>query len=123
MRFGRSNRMFRQPKRTGTTKYQSTKQENRVAKEFGGKVTPGSGALAVKGDVQSNELHIECKTTSKTQYTLRLDTLSTLAHEASVSGKIPVLALELHNEAKGIDRNWVVIPERIFKDLVGENSE
>lgn len=111
---------FPAPKRTGTTKHKSTIQEKKVAKEFNGKVTPGSGALSIKGDVSTDKFLIECKTTAKTQYILKLDTLRTITKQADAVRKIPLVLVDLDDEAKGFNRSWVLLPKQDFLELMGE---
>lgn len=48
------------------TRAYSSKQEKRVAKRLGGKVNSNSGATDFyKGDIRTQEILIECKTTTK----------------------------------------------------------
>ena len=57
---------FRQRKDNGEkkpTRYYSSKQENIVAKDIGGKTTSNSGATPFdKGDISTDKFLIECKT-------------------------------------------------------------
>jgi Holliday junction resolvase len=101
------------PKNAGTTREKSTQQEKRLAREFVGRTTPGSGAGTIKGDVHTKEEMVEAKTTSKRQYTLKLNDLDKLAHEARVSGKRPVLVVQFEHDTGGFLRpdEWVLIPK------------
>ena len=85
----------------GTTKYHSTKQENKVAKEMNAKPVIGSGSLwGSKGDVRAEDYLIECKTTSKSFYSLRADTWNKIEREAVKDGlRIPVMCIDLENGA------------------------
>ncbi len=109
--------ILKTPKRHGTTKYKSIPQEKRTAKEFGGRTTPMSGAGNVKGDVLSDEFLIECKTTSKTQFTVRLDVLAKLVKEAANASKTPLMQIDLDDEGRGLNRSWVLIPKDEFLEL------
>jgi len=115
---------LKRPKRAGTTKDKSTKQERRLAKETGGITTPGSGALWMKGDVQTRGSTdpfadlptgevIEAKTTKHKQISLKLDWLTKVGREAAAVGKRPVLIIEFDNESlRPTDsREYVVIPK------------
>lgn len=128
--------MIHRPKRSGTTKDKSVEQERRIAKSFGGRVTPGSGALSIKGDVQTQGMNaplselaagelIEAKTTSKTQVTIKLDWLQKLEAEARAAGKRPVLIIEIANEGvrRGMETEYVLIPRRHYEILRGENND
>lgn len=57
---------FRQHRDNGDkkpTRYYSSKQENKVAKDVGGKTTANSGATMFdKGDLKTDQFLIECKT-------------------------------------------------------------
>lgn len=115
--------MFKKPKRTGTTKFKSTKHEKKTAEDFGGKLVPGSGAGVIKGDVHTKELYLECKTTSKTQYTLTATTLEVLTRNADLEDKIPVLVLQLADETKGQNREWVILPSPEFQELYERSKD
>lgn len=94
-------------------------QEKRLAKSLGGRRTPGSGSKAIKGDVHTQEELVEAKTTSKTQYTLKLEDLQKLERQATGAGKRPVFAIELNNEARVnlLNREWVLIPRHDYEEL------
>ncbi len=109
---------LKQPKRSGTTKYKSVLQEKRTAEEFEGRTTPMSGAGNIKGDVTTEEFLIECKTTSKTQFPVKLAVLEKLTKEAMNARKIPLMQVDLDDESKGLNRSWVLIPKDEFLELV-----
>lgn len=113
------------PKRT-----KSEKQERGLAKRLGGKVTPGSGSGSAKGDVHTRsdirgedgrvyEEMVEAKTTSKTQYTLKLRDLQKLEREAHARGKKPVFILRVNDDATItlFESEYVVIPISMYEDL------
>lgn len=58
-----------------TTRYRSTKQENRLAKSFNGRATNNSGATFGENDVKTPEFSIEAKTTKSEQFILKLKEL------------------------------------------------
>lgn len=82
-----------------TTKYQSNKQEKRVAKSLDAKVTVASGALSFqKADVRSEDFLVECKTTSKNYYTLTLKTWEKIESQAVKDGiRMPLMCIDLNN--------------------------
>lgn len=99
------------------------KQERRLAKELGGRTTPGSGATPLpgnKGDVQSPEFLVEAKCTSKESYRVKYADLFKLVKLSRAVQKIPVLHLLFRRESVEVDEEseWVVIPHRVFKELV-----
>ncbi len=83
----------------GTTKFNSNKQEKRVAKEVGGKTVIASGSLwGSKGDVRADDYLIECKTTEKPYYVLSFDTWLKIEREAIKDGlRLPVMCIDTCN--------------------------
>lgn len=83
--------------RVGTTKYESNKQEKRVAGELNARTVIASGSLwGSKGDVRSENYLVECKTTAKDFYTLDLNTWNKIEKEAIKDGlRIPVMNIDL----------------------------
>lgn len=112
------------PKRAGTTKAKSDRQERRLAKEFGGRVTPGSGSGSIKGDVTTGEEMIEAKTTTKRQFTLKLETLQKLEYEARAVGKRPVLILHIDDDSPVLLHHpeWVLIPKNDYLEMRGHHE-
>lgn len=95
-------------------KKKSKKQEHRVAKEMGGKVTLASGALWFqKGDVKLDKFLIECKTTVNSYYKLHIDVWEKISQEALKSGmRIPLMQIELNS-----GKNRLVVMN--YLDFVG----
>lgn len=83
----------------GTTKYQSTKQERKVAKDLQGKVCVASGALDIqKADVRNDLWLVECKTTSKPFYSLTEKTWSRIDLQAVRDGiRMPLMCIDLED--------------------------
>ena len=75
------------------TKRRSTKQEKKVAKEVGGRVTAASGALwGQTADVRNDQFLVECKTT------LNYSTWEKIRHEALRDGfREPVMCIDLED--------------------------
>lgn len=78
-------------------KTKSQKQEQRVAKEVGGKVTPASGALwGLKGDVRADSILIECKYTDAQSYSVKSAVWKKIKNEALRDRfRIPVLNVKM----------------------------
>lgn len=90
----------------------SRKQEGRLAKAVGGLNVPASGAFwHRKGDVRSDDLLIEAKTTEKKSYSLVGTVWDTIRREALLDGRTPVLAISIQG------RNLVVLDEEDFLEL------
>ena len=77
----------------------SQKQEKSVAKQFGGKTTPASGAKwAQKADVRTDRFLVECKTTSKDYYSLTAKVWEKIEEEAIRDhGRVPLMVIDLNN--------------------------
>lgn len=97
-------------------KKKSQKQEKQVAKEIKGKTTIASGALYFqKADVRNDEFLVECKTTAKFYYSLKIDTWERINKQAIKDGmRIPVMCIDLED---GKNRMAVFSePDFVFKD-------
>ena len=92
-------------------KQKSAKQEKRLAKEFGGRVTAGSGSGRNKGDIDLDSFKIEVKRTDNQSISLKKEWLSKIDEEAFSVGKYPALILEID----GLE--WVAIPKPLFKSF------
>ena len=108
-----------------STRYFSTKQEKKVAKDLGGRRTANSGAtLFSKGDVDLSDWLIECKTKTKPSdsMSIKKEWLEKNEEEAFAMGK-PYSALcfsfgDIHN-----DKQYFIISEDLFKKLVDSLEE
>lgn len=93
---------------------QSRRQEERIARTFGGTRTPGSGNTDIrKNDVRSERFSFEVKTTGKKQYILKASELEQGEKHAILDGRDFVFGIEM------CGRNWIVISEEDFVTLVG----
>lgn len=78
----------------------------------GGRTVPASGAFwSRKGDVRTDDLLIEAKTTEKGSYSIKRETWEKIRREALLDGRVPVLAISIQN------RNLVVLDEEDFLEL------
>lgn len=99
----------------------SRAQEDSIARAFGGRKTPASGASSLphkKGDVHSQTFLIECKATRKQSFRLTYRDLAKAQREAWSIGKIPAVAIHfVTEEAKSIEeREWIVVPRSWLED-------
>ena len=78
-------------------KKKSKKQEEKIAKDIGGRTTPGSGALWFsKADVRNDKYLIEAKFTDSNKYQLKHKTWFKIKREAINDGlRIPVMQIEI----------------------------
>ena len=81
-------------------KKKSKKQEERIAKQIGGKTVVASGALwACKADVRNDKYLVEAKYTDTNYYTLNVRTWEKIAQEAIKDGlRIPVMCVSIKNK-------------------------
>lgn len=94
----------------------SYKQERRLAKTLDGKPTAASGAFwSRKGDVRSDGLLVEAKTTEKASYSIKKEIWEKIRKEALLDGRMPVLAIQIQ------DRNLVVLDEEDFLALTNRD--
>lgn len=105
-----------------TRKY-SKRQEKYVAKQFGGKVQPNSGATPfLKGDVTiGSDWLVECKTqtTSKKSITIQKEWLNKLEEERFAMRKSnKVLAFNFGPD----EPIYCIIDEKTFKTICKENN-
>lgn len=95
----------------------SERQERRLAKDYAGKVQPGSGCGRTnKGDVKTKRFLIEAKRTDKKQYILSLKTWEKIETQALSMSKTPVLAIEIGN------KRLIVVADYVFNEMIAENE-
>ncbi len=76
----------------------SRKQEDRTAKEHGGRRISGSGnGWAVKNDVRNDLISYEMKTTGHRSTSLKLDDIRKAEKNALLDGREAVMGIELAN--------------------------
>lgn len=103
-------------------KTESHKHEEHVAKAFRGRRQPNSGATPFrKGDVESKEFLVECKETAKKSISVTTKWLDKISKQAMLVGREPSLTLRFSSAPLG-SRDWVLVPERVFKELKDGNS-
>lgn len=95
------------------TRKTSDKQERSIAKEFGAKQHPNSGAMYKPFDMSTDNLLIETKTTQTVSYKISLPYW--LALKRSAVAKEPVMVIEIRGE------KLVLIRKDFFKHLVGKD--
>ncbi len=76
-----------------STREKSNKQETRLAKTFGGKITSNSGARFGENDVKTPLFDIEAKTTESKQYILKLSELKKMEGRSKFD-KTPLFIIE-----------------------------
>jgi hypothetical protein len=96
----------------------SRTQEKRVAKDLGGRVTPGSGnGWAVKNDVRNDTWSIECKTTTTKGFRLTGAALQLAERQAILDGREMAFITEIEG------RMWVTISYAAFLEHMKQTKE
>lgn len=107
-------------------KTKSLRNEKRLSKKLGFKLTPGSGNQAWpsrKGDGNTSKIMFECKETERDRFTITPDILSKLCKEAGTIGSSPALVISMYGLQEPIPKEWVAIPIEVFNELTqGEQS-
>lgn len=99
--------------------------ETLIAKRVGGKVQPGSGALAgAKGDVKvessQHQFLMENKSSTGKSFSLQQDWLLKIYREALAQNRVPALSFQFvdsQGKSGRMDR-WVCLPEHIALALI-----
>lgn len=96
--------------------------EKRTAKRLGGRTTPASGSQQhSKGDINLPDFLVENKATSGGSFSVKLDWLQKISHEATGVNKVAALAFQFV-DGRGVpvrDGKWVAVPEYVFQELTG----
>ena len=104
------------------TRYYSKKQEERVAKLLGGKVSANSGATGFfKGDIRTKDFLIECKTATKEikSVSIKKEWLLKLNQEKFSMGKSQMaIAFDF-----GDNKDWFIISDDLMQWLIKHYEE
>lgn len=98
------------------------KAEKRAAKRIGGRLQPGSGCSPNnKGDIKTGSFLLESKATIHDSLSVKLGWLRKISDEAISLSREPALVIQFvtHDGKIVPDGGWVMIPERVFKELTG----
>ena len=98
-------------------------QERKVAVDIGGRTQPGSGnQWNAKGDVKSESLLIECKSTIHQSFTLKVDVLEKIEREAALAGREAVLQVEFQGKRR-VAKYAVISYDRLLELLELEKTK
>lgn len=96
----------------------ASKQERELAKRLGGKVTPGSGNKAVKGDVRMRGVaRIECKTTQHRSFSVTLDMVRKIEDAALATDEVPIIVVEFNDGQGKKVAEVAVVPTYVLHNL------
>lgn len=99
------------------TRVRSKRQEQKLAKDFGGRVTVNSGAKFSENDVLSADFDIEAKTTGGKGYRITVAELKKIRDKAH-AGRVPIEVIEFSEHGE----TYVVIALHEFFNLIGKNK-
>lgn len=100
-----------------SVKATSLKNEKRLSKKLGFKLTPGSGNqdwASKKGDGFTANFMFECKETQKDRFSILPEVLAKLCREAGIVGKDPVLVVSMYGLEDPIPKEWAAVPLDVF---------
>jgi len=101
-----------------TKRQRSIRQEDRFAKELGGKRNKGSGSWKFRpGDAKTTHELLETKTTTKQSYRLHTDELKQITEEASRSLRTPLFGVTFEQAPFGVEKDWVVVPLSVWRTI------
>jgi hypothetical protein len=99
----------------------SREQEDRIAKETGGRRVPGSGSsLYARGDVKTADYLIEAKQTEKDSIRVTWAWLAKITRQALAAGKRPALVIEVRCKEQRdvlVESEWAIVPLSDWKRL------
>ncbi len=103
-----------------------TISEEKLSKRLSATLTKASGAMDYdKSDMVTADFRIESKSTIHKTIAIKHGWLSKINQEAVETHKEPALCIQFVNEA-GIVKpsgSWVMIPERLFKELLSHEID
>lgn len=94
--------------------------EKRAAQRIGGRLQPGSGCSPNnKGDIKTDTFLLESKSTIHDSFSLKISWLRKISDQAISLSREPGLVVQFvgHDGKLVEDGGWVMIPERVFKEL------
>lgn len=78
------------------------KMEKALAQRVGGKLVPGSGSGAVKGDIRLKGVaRIECKCTKNKSFSVTLEMLEKIEAAGAQGAELPILVIEFLDPVTG----------------------
>lgn len=101
----------------GPSHRRAKKMEKELAKRGRGRLTPGSGNKAIKGDVQKYEgvYRVEAKTTKAASFRVTLEMFEKLEESALPHGEVPAIIVEFQTQQGRRLREVAVIPTEYLK--------
>lgn len=92
------------------------KIEQNIARKLRGQRQPFSGGLYWrKGDIKTEELLVDVKSTEGKSISVSIEMLEKISNESQLYGKEPALVLCFNNMKHLLDKEWIVLPLRLFE--------
>jgi hypothetical protein len=105
-----------------TQKKKSQKLEKSLARNLGGRTTPGSGAFSFhKGDVNSDIWLAEHKYTDKSKYRLSLKIWEKIKEEAQSYNKLPLMEVVINGESNPL--KLIIVSLQDFQSSTNSTEE
>lgn len=100
------------------------RQEKAWAKKGSGRLTPGSGNKAVKGDVRKYRkvVRLECKTTRAGSFSVSRKMFEKLQESALPHDEIPAIVVEFLSESGKPLHELAIVPTYVL-DAIGEYDD
>jgi len=93
----------------------AAREERKIASDIGGRRVFMSGAGPDKGDVKSDLLRIEAKTTANSSFTFNSADWSDIVHSSDNSGKTPVFVIKL--ALKAFPFSVAILPRTFWLEM------
>lgn len=111
------SRMLRRGNLTASHK-RAPKQEASLAKRIGGRVTPGSGNGATKGDIRIKGVaRIECKCTKNKSFSVTFDMIEKIEAAGAEGAELPIIAIEFIDDTGRVLKSVAVCPMYVLDSL------
>jgi Holliday junction resolvase len=97
----------------------SRKQEKELARRGNGKLVPGSGSGAEKGDIKGYNgiVRIEAKTTKNKSFSITRDMVKKIEEAALGSGELPAIVVEFNDGRGNPELEVAVVPTYVLDNL------
>lgn len=108
---------------TDPSKRRAPKQEREIADKLGGRVTPGSGSQAMKGDVRIKGVaRVEAKCTRNKSFSVTLQIIDKIEDAAAscATGEIPVIHIEFLNASGQRIKGLYIMRESDAEELIAK---
>lgn len=100
------------------------KQERRLAKTLGGRVTAASGALDEKGDVRLKGIaRIEAKCTSNKSFSVDRNMIQKIENASVGHGEVPIIQIEFLGERGQVIDSVALMPMKHLEMLLDGKDE